>query len=37
MGENSRKAARAIAASVFDLLDERGHTDKLNEKSNHNR
>jgi adenosylhomocysteine nucleosidase len=25
MGENSRKAARAIAASLLDLLDERGH------------
>jgi adenosylhomocysteine nucleosidase len=30
MGENSRKAARSIAASVLDLLDERGHQDKLN-------
>jgi adenosylhomocysteine nucleosidase len=30
MGENSRKAALSIAASVLDLLDERGHQDKLN-------
>ncbi|MGD0548180.1 MAG: nucleoside phosphorylase [Terracidiphilus sp.] len=35
MGENSRKAARAIAASVLDLLDERGHQDKLNGNPNH--
>jgi adenosylhomocysteine nucleosidase len=37
MGENSRKAACAIAASVFDLLDERGHQDKLNGNSNRQR
>ena len=30
MGENSRKAARGIAASVLDLLDERGNIRKLN-------
>src|ERR1035438_2481044 len=30
MGENSRKAARGIAASVLDLLDERGNNRKLN-------
>jgi adenosylhomocysteine nucleosidase len=30
MGENSSKAARAIAASVLDLLDERGNIRKLN-------
>jgi len=30
MGENSSKAARAIAASVLDLLDERGNMRKLN-------
>jgi len=34
MGENSRKAARALAASVRDLLDERGQTDKLNGNPN---
>jgi adenosylhomocysteine nucleosidase len=37
MGENSRKAARAIAASLLDLLDERGHLDKLNGNPNHQR
>jgi nucleoside phosphorylase len=30
MGENSRKAARSIAASVLDLLDESGNIRKLN-------
>jgi adenosylhomocysteine nucleosidase len=30
MGENSRKAARGIAASVLDLLDESGNIRKLN-------
>jgi len=30
MGENSSKAARSIAASVLDLLDERGNIRKLN-------
>ena len=30
MGENSSKAARSIAASVLDLLDERGNNRKLN-------
>jgi hypothetical protein len=30
MGENSRRAARSIAASLLDLLDERGHEDKPN-------
>jgi hypothetical protein len=30
MGENSRKAACAIAASVLDLLDESGNIRKLN-------
>jgi adenosylhomocysteine nucleosidase len=30
MGENSRRAARAIAVSVRDLLDKRGQTNKLN-------
>ena len=30
MGENSRKAARSIAASVLDLLDERSNIRKLN-------
>src|ERR1039457_5808304 len=30
MGENSRKAARSIAASVLDLLDERSNIIKLN-------
>jgi adenosylhomocysteine nucleosidase len=34
MGENSRKAARAIAASVHDLLDERGQPNKLNGNPN---
>jgi adenosylhomocysteine nucleosidase len=34
MGENSKKAARAIAVSVRDLLDERGHQDKLNGNPN---
>jgi len=37
MGENSRKAARAIAASLLDLLDERGQTNKLNGNPNHQR
>jgi adenosylhomocysteine nucleosidase len=31
MGENSRRAARGIAVSVRDLLDERGKNDKLND------
>jgi adenosylhomocysteine nucleosidase len=31
MGENSKKAARGIAASVQDLLDDRGRTNKLND------
>jgi adenosylhomocysteine nucleosidase len=30
MGENSSKASRSIAASVLDLLDERGNIRKLN-------
>jgi|CZKL01.1.fsa_nt_gi adenosylhomocysteine nucleosidase len=30
MGENSRKAALGIAASLLDLLDERGHIRQLN-------
>jgi adenosylhomocysteine nucleosidase len=30
MGENSSKAARSIAASVLDLLDESGNIRKLN-------
>lgn len=31
MGENSKKAAHGIAASVQDLLDDRGRTNKLND------
>jgi adenosylhomocysteine nucleosidase len=37
MGENSKKAARAIAASLLDLLEERGQTNKLNGTPNHKR
>ncbi|HEY1253282.1 MAG TPA: hypothetical protein VGF01_00725, partial [Terracidiphilus sp.] len=37
MGENSKRAARGIAVSVRDLLDERGQTDKLNGNSNQQR
>jgi adenosylhomocysteine nucleosidase len=37
MGENSRKAARGIAESLLDLLDERGHRDKRNGYPNHKR
>jgi adenosylhomocysteine nucleosidase len=37
MGENSRKAARAIAVSLLELLDERGQPDKLNGNPNNNR
>jgi adenosylhomocysteine nucleosidase len=35
MGENSSKAARSIAASVLDLLDERGNIRNLNGYPNH--
>jgi adenosylhomocysteine nucleosidase len=35
MGENSRKAARDIAASLLDLLDERGHIRKRNGYPDH--
>jgi adenosylhomocysteine nucleosidase len=37
MGENSRKAARGIAESLLDLLDERGHREKRNGNPNHPR
>jgi hypothetical protein len=37
MGENSKRAARAIAVSVHDLLDERGQTNNLNGNSNQQR
>jgi len=37
MGENSRKASRAIAESLLDLLHEQGHTDKRNGYPNHKR
>jgi adenosylhomocysteine nucleosidase len=37
MGENSSKAARAIAESVLDLLEERGHRDKRNGNPDHSR
>jgi adenosylhomocysteine nucleosidase len=37
MGENSRKAARNLAASLLDLLDERGNIRKLNGYPNHQR
>jgi adenosylhomocysteine nucleosidase len=37
MGENSSKAARSIAASVLDLLDERGNIRKLNGYPKHQR
>jgi len=35
MGENSRRAARSIAASLLDLLEERGHEDKPNGNPTH--
>jgi adenosylhomocysteine nucleosidase len=35
MGENSKRAAHAIAVSVRDLLNERGQTNNLNAISNH--
>lgn len=35
MGENSKKAAQGIAASLHDFLDERGHIRKPNGYSNH--
>jgi adenosylhomocysteine nucleosidase len=35
MGENSRRAAHSIAASLLDLLDERGNNRKLNGNPNH--
>jgi adenosylhomocysteine nucleosidase len=35
MGENSRRAARSIAVSLLDLLDERGHEDKPNGNPTH--
>ncbi len=37
MGENSRRAARAIAESVLDLLEERGHRDNRNGNPDHQR
>ena len=37
MGENSRKAARNIAQSVLDFLDDRGPASKRNGKSNYQR
>jgi adenosylhomocysteine nucleosidase len=37
MGENSRKAARNIAQSLLDFLDERGSLKKLNDDSNQQR
>ncbi len=37
MGENSRKAARNIAQSLLDLLDERGPASKRNGYPNHQR
>jgi adenosylhomocysteine nucleosidase len=37
MGENSKKAARKIAVSLHDLVDERGNIRKLNEYPNHQR
>ncbi len=37
MGENSRKAARGIAASLLDLLEQQGHTDRRNGNPNHPR
>jgi adenosylhomocysteine nucleosidase len=37
MGENSKRAARAIAVSVRDLLDERGNHRRLNDHSNQQR
>ncbi len=37
MGENSKKAARDLAASLLDLLDERGNIRKLNGYPNHQR
>jgi adenosylhomocysteine nucleosidase len=37
MGENSKKAARAIAVSVRDLMDKRGQTNNLNDNPNHQR
>jgi adenosylhomocysteine nucleosidase len=35
MGENSKKAARNLAVSLLDLLDERGNIRKLNDYPNH--
>jgi len=35
MGENSRRAARSIAASLIDLLEERGREDKPNGNPTH--
>ncbi|MGA3370989.1 MAG: nucleoside phosphorylase [Terracidiphilus sp.] len=37
MGENSRKAARSIAVSLLDFLDERGHIRQRNGYPNHQR
>ncbi|MGA2887290.1 MAG: nucleoside phosphorylase [Terracidiphilus sp.] len=37
MGENSRKAAHALAESLLDLLKEQGHPNKLNGYPNHPR
>jgi adenosylhomocysteine nucleosidase len=37
MGENSKKAARTIAASLLDLLDERGNIRKRNAYPNQKR